>query len=97
MKMIDKFLDDLSVLEIVNLSTMGITSFNLKLQVPNDIPQHNQFIPAENIKSQKWLNEINDWTINQQMMINEKKSKIILFNFTDNYQFMTRLRINDNQ
>ena len=29
------------------------------------------------------------------MMINEKKSKTILFNFTDNYQFMTRLKIND--
>ena len=26
------------------------------------------------------------------MMINENKSKTILFNFTDNYQFMTRLR-----
>ena len=33
--------------------------------------------------------------INQQMMIIEKKSKTILFNFTGNYQFMTRLRRND--
>ena len=45
-----KFIDYLSVLEIVNLLTVGITSFNLKFQVPNDIPQHNQFIPAENLK-----------------------------------------------
>ena len=29
------------------------------------------------------------------MTINEKKLKTILFNFTDNYQFMTRLKIND--
>ena len=70
-----KFVDDLSILEIVNLLTVGITSFNLKQQVPTDIPLHNQFIPAENLQSQEWLNQINDWTENQQMLINEKKNK----------------------
>ena len=92
-----KFVDDLSVLEIVNLLTVGITSFNLKLQVPSDIPQHNQYIPAENLKSQNWLNSINDWTLNQKMLINEKKTKTMIFNYTDNYQFTTRLSINDEQ
>ena len=90
-----KFIDDLSVLEIVNLLTVGITSFNLKQQVPSDIPLHNQYIPPEHLESQKWLNEINDWTLNQKMMINEKKSKTIIFNYTKNYQFTTRLTIND--
>ena len=89
-----KFIDDLSILEIVNLLTVGITSFNLKQQVPVDIPTHNQFIPSDNLKSQAWLNEINDWTINQKMMINEKKSKTLIFNYTDNYQFTTRLSMN---
>ena len=70
-----KFIDDLSVLEIVNLLTVGITSFNLKLEVPTDIPTHNQFIPAENLKSQNWLDKINEWTENQLMIINEKKDK----------------------
>ena len=77
-----KFVDDLSVLEIVNLLTVGITSFNLKLQVPSDIPQHNQYIPAENLKSQNWLNSINDWTLNQKMLINEKKTKTMIISFT---------------
>ena len=90
-----KFIDDLSVLEIVNLSTVGITSFNLKQQVPNDIPEHGQYIPPENLESQKWLNAINDWTINQKMMINEKKTKTLIFNYTNKYQFTTRLSIND--
>ena len=61
-----KFIDDLSVLEIVNLLTVGITSFNLKQQIPVDIPIHNQYIPPENLKSQDWLKEINDWTIEQK-------------------------------
>ena len=29
------------------------------------------------------------------MMINEKKNKSIIFNFTDKYQFGTRLHLND--
>jgi hypothetical protein len=92
-----KFIDDLSILEIVNLLTVGITSFNLKLQVPADLPLHNQFIPLGNLKSQDWLDGINDWTIKQKMMINEKKCKTMIFNYTDNYQFTTRLSINNHQ
>ena len=90
-----KFIDDLSVLEIINLITIGLSSFNIKGQVPSDIPSHNQFIPPQNLKSQKWLDEINEWTINQKMLVNEKKSKTIIFNFTKNYQFTTRLTINN--
>ena len=89
-----KFVDDLTILEIVNLLTVGITSFNLKAQIPNDIPDHNQFIPPNNLKSQDHLHNINQWTINQKMKINQKKSKTIIFNFTKNYQFTTRLDLN---
>ena len=86
-----KFVDDLSILEIVNLLTVGITSFNLKYSIPADIPSHNQFIPPNNLKSQAWLDEIDRWTENQQMVLNEKKTKTMIFNFTENYQFTTRL------
>jgi hypothetical protein len=42
-----KFVDDLSILEIVNLLTVGMTSFNFRQEVSaNDIQTHNQFIPA---------------------------------------------------
>ena len=88
-----KFIDDLSVLEIVNLLTVGITSFNLKQQVPNDIPLHNQFIPPQNLKSQGWLDNINKWTEDQKMIINEKKTKTMIINFTENYKFTTRLQL----
>ena len=92
-----KFIDDLSALEIVNLLTVGITSFNLKVQVPSDIPQHNQYIPSENLESQVWLDNINEWTKKQKMMINEKKTKTLIFNYTEKYQFTTRLTINNEQ
>ena len=90
-----KFIDDLSILEIVNLLTIGLSSYNVKGHVAADIPEHNQYIPPENLKSQEWLDKINEWTVIQKMLINEKKTKTIIFNYTNNYQFTTRLAIND--
>ena len=75
---------------------MGLSSFNLKHQIPNDLPQHNQFIPPENLKSQNWLNTISNWTDEKKMKINERKTKTMIFNYTDKYQFTTRLAINNN-
>ena len=90
-----KVVDDLTVLEIIDLLTVGITSYNLKQHVPSDINSHNQFIPGLNLKSQNWLDQINQWTIDQKMQINENKTKNMIFNFTDKYQFSTRLVLND--
>ena len=70
-----KFVDDLTVLEIINLLTVGISSFNIKNQVPNDIPQHNQFIHPDNLKSQEYLDSISSWTTDQKMKINSKKNQ----------------------
>ena len=47
-----KFVDDLTVLEIINLLSIGIASYNIKLHVPSDIPTHNQYIPKENLVRQ---------------------------------------------
>ena len=87
--------DDLTILEVVNLLTVGISSFNIKQQVADDIPSHNQFIQPGNLKSQEWLQEIDDWTDKQKMMINTKKTKTMIINFTENFQFTTRLKLKD--
>jgi hypothetical protein len=75
------------------LLTIGISSYNIKNHVPSDIISNNQFISPSNLKSQDYLNEISDWTRNQKMVINQKKSKCMIFNYTKNYQFSTRLSI----
>ena len=90
-----KFVDDLTVLEIINLLTIGITSYNIKQHVPSDIPVHNQYIPATTLESQNILEEINKWTKNQKMQLNEKKTKNMIFNFSKKYPFATRIRLND--
>ena len=91
-----KFVDDLTVLEKINLLIVGLSSFNSKAYVPSDIPDHNQFIPANNLKSQEYLEEIRSWTENQKMILNDKKTKVMVFNFNDNYQFGTRLKLEEN-
>ena len=88
-------MDDLTILEIVNLLTIGISSFNIKHEVPNDIGEDNLYIPPENLKSQENLNKINIWTNNQKMKINKTKTKTMIFNYTNNYQFNRRLKIDN--
>ena len=53
-----KFVDDLTVLEIINLLAVGLTSYNVNQHVPSDLPVHGQFIPPENLRSQSYLNDI---------------------------------------
>ena len=70
-----KWVDDLAVLEIINLLMVGMSSHNFRNQVAADIPIHGQYIQSTDLKTQKYLEEINQWTINQQMDINKKKPR----------------------
>ena len=90
-----KFVDDLTVLEKINLLIVGLSSFYSKATVPNDVAEHNQIIPAEFLKSQDYLQTIKEWTDRQKMILNQKKTKVMVFNFTDNHQFTTRMNLND--
>ena len=91
-----KFIDDLSILEIINLISIGLSSFNSKQQVPADIADHNQYIPTENLHSQVYLNRLSKWTDEKEMKLNSKQSKYMIFNFSRNHHFSTRLNINGN-
>ena len=90
-----KFVDDLSVLEIIHLLTIGMASINPKHSVPSDVPSHNQVIPTEHLKSQVYLDNIKKWSDNQKMILNEKKTKAMVFNFTNDHQFIPRLTLNN--
>ena len=57
-----KFVDDLTILEIVNILTIGLSSIKIMFQVPNDMKEDNRYIPPEHFDSQLYLNKINSWT-----------------------------------
>ena len=90
-----KFVDDLSTLELINLIMVGLSSYNFKNHVASDIGIDQLYLPCDNIKSQTYMDNISEWTQQKQMSLNEKKSKLMIFNFSRNYQFSTRVYLNN--
>ena len=86
-----KYFDDLTVVEIVNLVNIGISTARVRDTVPSDLPQHNQLVNNNHLKSQEYLDSINQWTEDNLMMLNAKKTKSMQFNFSKNLQFKTDL------
>ena len=90
-----KYIDDLSVLEVINLISIGLTSYNFKTHVASDIGIDQSFLPAQNLQSQVNLNKIQEWTHKNKMKLNNDKTKVIIFNESVKYQFSTRIFIED--
>ena len=82
-------------MEIVNQLSIGLSSFNVKHSVPTDIPENNGYIAAENLKTQKYLSDISEWTERKIMKLNTEKTRIMIFNYTINHQFTTRVTIDN--
>ena len=90
-----KFVDDMTLLEIINLITCGLSTYNFKNHVASDIAIWDHYLPSENCKSQNYLDSVQQWTDDKKMKLIKKKSKVIVFNYTKNYQFGTRLYLED--
>ena len=88
-----KFIDDLSIIEMINLVMSGICSYNFKDHIASDIGTHGQYLPPENVQSQKFLDKIQDWTVDRKMQLNNSKTKYMIINFTRKYQFSTRIQL----
>ena len=88
-----KFVDDLTVLEIVYLLNIGMASHNIKLNVSSKIPIHNQFIPRDNLRTQEYVRSIETWTEQNKMILNPKKTKNQIFNFSTSNQFVTDIKM----
>ena len=86
-----KLVDDLTILEKLNLIILGISSYNFHSHIASDIGMDQYFIPNSNLQTQKSLEYIEKWTTDNKMKLNAKKSNTMIFNFTDEYQFATRL------
>ena len=39
-----KFADDLTFLEVINLVNIGLSSYNIRYKVPNDLPTHDKVV-----------------------------------------------------
>ena len=88
-----KFIDDLSILEILNLISIALSSYNFQQHVASDIAIGNEYLGPKDAKSQEYLDKISTWTKNQEMQLNCEKTKYMIFNPSKNHQFNTRLNI----
>ena len=88
-----KFVDDASIIEVISLLNVGLASHNSKIHVSSQIPENGQFIPSEHLKTQKYVEDINNWTEENKMILNPKKTKNIIFNFSNNNQFTTNIKL----
>ena len=50
---------------------------------------------SSQLKSQEFINNIKEWTDKQKMILNSKKTKVMIFNFTEKYKFTTRLKLDN--
>ena len=73
-----KYVDDLSILEFVVLAGL-LCEYNFCLHVASDISIDSYFLPPQNINMQEHLNKISEWTQENLMVLNEAKSKYIVF------------------
>ena len=69
------YFDDLTVLEFVSLLNIGLSSQNVRLRVPSNLPSHNQFVHRDKLKTQGYLDKISKWTDDNLMALNTKKIK----------------------
>ena len=53
-----KFVDDMSLLEIINLINIGLASYNFKNHVASDIAIDQKFLASDNAKSQSHLDSV---------------------------------------
>ena len=88
-----KFMDDLTFLETVLLMNVGLASLNFRNHIPSNLPSHNQVIPSQNLKTQQYIDSIQKWTSDRMMVLNEKKTKNIIFNFSKERQFTTDIKL----
>ena len=88
-----KSIDDLSLIELINLISRGLTSFNCKFSIPSDIATGYNYLPPKKPNTQLYLEKKSKWTDSKQMKLNVQKTKYMVVNYTRNYKFNTRLHL----
>ena len=75
-KNVFKFIDDVSLIEVINLISAGLASYNYKRNVPSDIAQNDHFLPTENVQTNIHLANISEWTKNSSCKLMDRRQNI---------------------
>jgi hypothetical protein len=90
-----KYIDDLSILELIFLSGV-FTEFDCYKTVPSDIGVDQLYFPPESFNTQRSLDKISAWTDKNLMRINADKTNYMVFSRSLS-DFATRLHLNNSK
>ena len=68
-----KYIDDLNIMEIVLMASL-LQEYDYHSHVPNDIGVNDKFLPPNTFHMQENLNSISNWTQENLMKWNSRKS-----------------------
>ena len=88
-----KYMDDLTVLELVALSTV-LKEYDFIHHVTSEVGVDQMFLPPSGLKTQHTLNHISSWTEENLMVLNEDKSNFIIYTRSKE-KFATKLTLNN--
>ena len=88
-----KFIDDLSVLQLVLLSGL-LVDYDIHQHVASDVGVDQQFLPTVSNNTQHSLDYISNWTRENLMKLNQAKCNYMVFSRSKS-KFATRLKIDD--
>ena len=88
-----RYIDDLSLVQLVCLAGL-VSEYNFSQHVASDVGIDQVFLPAANYETQNTLDTISQWTDQNLMKINAKKSYYMTFSRSE-IDFATRLSINN--
>ena len=88
-----KYIDDLSVLQLVLLSGL-LVEYDIRQHVTADVGTDMKYLPPENYNMQGHLDDIATWTDTNLMKLNEAKCNYLVFTRSKE-KFATRLSLND--
>ena len=86
-----KFVDNLSVLELVMLSSL-LAEYDFTKHVASDIGIDEHYVPPKSLKTQADLETISEWTDKNLMKLNTCKTKYMIFSRSET-EIATRLAI----
>ena len=89
-----KYCDDLSIVELIMVGNI-LTDYDFKQHVASDVGVDQKYLEPKNIKMQTDFNQLADWTKNNLMKLNEKKTNYMIFS-RNRSSIATRLTVNGN-
>ena len=91
-----KYVDDLSIAQSINLKECLITNTN-PIRPFELHDQTNHVLPRDSYSLQQQLNKLVEYSKTHEMKINEKKSKVMIFNTRKKYDARPRLAVGDSE